>query len=317
MWSPPPDDDAIRRADDPAGGFRHGRHRPGHVSPQHPAPSFPFPGVPHRPPGQGPYHSAAGRSGYSPPPYWPVTGAPQPGQTGQVPPFGVPPAGGPGAPWPPPGASGHGQPPHRRRSHSGLLVTLVAGLVVLAAVGAALVVAVGRGDGRSASADLSVSPSVGAGDPTGSGTPSGERTAELLAVVPLDFTDCTAAELAGDGDVAAVDCGASADQPGPAAAEFHLYDDTATLDEVFARHAAEVDPMPQGETCSTAEGVTAWRAAGVEGGEVACTITDDGLLITWTDREFGIEGAVTAPGTTQEELAVLTEWWRAKSDFRG
>jgi hypothetical protein len=54
----------------------------------------------------------------------------------------------------------------------------------------------------------------------------------------------------------------------------------------------------------------------MEGGEIACTITCDGLAIAWTDREFGIEGVVTAPGSTQEELATLANWWRANSDFQ-
>jgi hypothetical protein len=40
-------------------------------------------------------------------------------------------------------------------------------------------------------------------------------------------------------------------------------------------------------------------------------------VVAWTDREFGIEGVVTAPGTTQEELAELAEWWRFNSDFQG
>jgi hypothetical protein len=87
---------------------------------------------------------------------------------------------------------------------------------------------------------------------------------------------------------------------------------------VFTQDASDIGAMPEGEDCETAEGVTVWNDSdGVEGGQIACTITDEGLLIAWTDREFGIEGVVTGPGSTQDELAELADWWRNNSDFRG
>jgi hypothetical protein len=199
--------------------------------------------------------------------------------------------------------------------------------VVLAGLAVALVIAFTRDGGDTVSAD----PSGTTGAPTSSAAPSTaesssaaptptestDRTDELLAMVPVDFTDCVPAEPAGDGDVAAVTCGPSTTQPGAQDAAFYLYEDTATLDAVFADEAAGVGPMPEGQDCSTAEGVTTWNVEGVEGGEIGCVITEDGVLLAWTDREFGIEGIVTAPGTTQEDLAALAEWWATNSDFQG
>jgi hypothetical protein len=194
----------------------------------------------------------------------------------------------------------------------------------------ALIFAFTRDDGQTVAADptgattseaQTSSSTPSASESTSSAPPSptetaASRTEELLATIPPDFTDCAETDLAGDGDVAAVGCGASATQPGPQRAFFYLYDDTATLDQVFAEDAEDIQPMPEGEDCSTAEGVTVWNVEGVEGGEIACTITDDGLVIAWTDREFGIEGVVTGPGSTQEELAELADWWRGNSDFQ-
>ena len=57
-------------------------------------------------------------------------------------------------------------------------------------------------------------------------------------------------------------------------------------------------------------------AGGDERGQIACTVTPDGLVIGWTDRECRIEGVVTAPGSTHQELAEPADWWRDNSDFR-
>jgi hypothetical protein len=248
---------------------------------------------------------------------------------------------GPGGPYPPqgpPGPYGYGPPPAGPppgggRSRRGLVIALVIGLVALVVLGAALVFAFSRDDGKtvaaapstatsaaptSSSSEPSPTESASSSSPSPSPSEAGaDRTDELLAAVPADFTDCAGADPAGDGDVAAVDCGASTTQPGPTAASFYLYDDTATLDQVFTRDAGDIGAMPEGEDCATAEGVTVWNADGVEGGQIACTITDEGLLIAWTDREFGIEAVVTGPGSTQDELAELADWWRNNSDLQG
>jgi hypothetical protein len=208
------------------------------------------------------------------------------------------------------------------------VIALIVGLVLLACIGVALIYAFTQNSGDTVSSGPSTSTSAaaasgafsssepGSSEATSSAPSSPNRTDDLLATVPADFPDCAAADPAHDGDVAAVECGTSVTRPGPQAASFYLYDDGATLDRVFTQDVADIDPMPDGETCATAEGVTVWMTDGVEGGQIACTITDEGLVVAWTDRDVGIEGVVSAPGTTQEELAALAEWWRANSDFR-
>ena len=342
MGSPTSDDDQDRGVGGPAGWNRPGPDQGG----------VRYPGPPSSAPGQGSTNPPTGQDYPPPGQVWghpgedaPTTRLPQPGeqqrgQTAEYPRVGGYPPAGPAGPWPPPGprgAYGYGGPPggppsDGGRSNRGLLIALIVGLVILAGIGVALIIAFTRGDGERASADPSAAtgaapPSSPPSEPspsesTGAAPPSptdtaGDRTDELLAAVPVDFPDCVRADLAGDGDVAAVDCGASTTQPGPSAASFHLYEDTATLDGVFAEDATGIGPMPEGETCATAQGVTAWDTAeGVRGGEVACTITDEGLLIVWTDHEFAIEGLVIAAGSTQEELAELADWWRTNSDFQ-
>jgi hypothetical protein len=356
MGSPTPDDDATRRVPGPEGGppgppespterfgdpaRQGGREhtaqfpQPGH----YPQQGYPPQGYP--PPGPGGYPQQG-----HPQPGYPQQGYPQPGpypqpgypQQGYPPPGsgGYPPQGPPAGPYPAgAGASGQGMPPGGGRGNRGLVISLVVGLLLLAGVAVALVIAFTRDDGERVATDPSTSSSAApssSGSPSSSASPSpstsasqtpsegaGDRTDELLAAVPADFTDCIAAEVEGDGDVAAVDCGPSSTQPGPEGASFWLYDDTATLDEVFAADSEHNggEPLPEGEDCTTAQGWTTWSQEGGAGGEVACVIKDDTLLILWTDREFGIEGAVTATGSTQEELAELSEWWLDSSDFR-
>ena len=332
MGSPTSDDDPTRRVEGPGGWGP-----PGPGGPQYPGPSSP-------PPGQGAAYPPPGQGTAFPPPDSPTTRFPPPpeqqrGQTAQFPAVGPGYQPGPGGPYPPqgpPGPYGYGPPPGGPppgggRSRRGLVIALVIGLVALVVLGAALVFAFTRDDGKTVSAApstaTSAAPTSSSSEPSptesaSSSSPSpseagADRTDELLAAVPADFTDCAGADPAGDGDVAAVDCGASTTQPGPTAASFYLYDDTDTLDQVFTRDAGDIGAMPEGEDCATAEGVTVWNADGVEGGQIACTITDEGLLIAWTDREFGIEAVVTGPGSTQDELAELAEWWRNNSDLQG
>ncbi len=323
MGSPTSDDDPTRRVPGPGGWGQGGGYPP----PDDPTTRFPqadsqrgqtapFPGV-------GGYPQA-GAGSY---PQGPAGPYPPPGPGGPYPPQG------PGGPYPPPGASGYGgPPPGGGRGNRGLAIALGVALLALVGLAVALIFAFTRDDGESAAADPSTSTSDSPA-PTSSSSPSptgstsssptspsgtaGDRTDELLATVPPDFTDCEPTTPAGDGDVAAVTCGPSTTQPGPQTAFFYLYEDSATLDQVFATDAEGIDPMPAGEDCATAQGVTTWNVDGVEGGEIACTLTEEGLLIAWTDREFGIEGVVTARGTTQAELSALAEWWRSNSDYQG
>ncbi|WP_369135565.1 hypothetical protein [Modestobacter sp. I12A-02662] len=246
---------------------------------------------------------------------------PQPGVTG----WGGP--GGPGGPGAPGAAGGGGG------KRTGV-IALIAGLVVLAVVAAVLLFTLG-GDpeedaaaGSATSAPPSSSPSTPSGSsgggftaappPAGSG---GDGDEEFVATLPLDFTDCAEVPLAGDGDIAAASCGAALTQPGPAQADFYLYPDKATLDDVFATDVAGLGTpeLPADGDCATAMGSGEWTYPdGSVGGQVVCAVTEDGnALIAWTDDEFLTEGVVRSPGSTQEDVAALYEWWTDNSDYQG
>lgn len=288
----------------------------------------PPPGQGYPPPGGAPYPPQGPGAPY--PQQGPYPGGPYPGGPGGP----VPPGpGGPygyGGPGGPAGPGGPGGPGGSGGSKRNLVIAVVAGIVLLAAVGAVLWLTLG-GDEDPVATDRTTSPSTSpttsssAPTTSESPTPSPSPTETsgdadyLISIVPADFTDCEEAALEGDGDIAHVTCGPSATQPGPQTAEFYLYEDTDTLDQVFADDVtgAGLEPMAEGEDCSTTTGVTTWDVGGVQGGEVACAITDDGLVIAWTDWEFGVEGIVYAAGSTQEELGALSEWWLTNSDYQG
>ena len=41
------------------------------------------------------------------------------------------------------------------------------------------------------------------------------------------------------------------------------------------------------------------------------------VRIAWTDDEFLTEGIVVAPGSTQDDVAALYDWWRQNSAYQG
>jgi hypothetical protein len=176
----------------PQGGDEPGRDHPGSqgrtppVGPDDPTQRLGPPGGPYRdqtqqfpqpPYGQqpGPYgepgqygqqpgpHGQAGQYG-QPPPYGQQPYGP-PGPYGQQPPYGQ--YGQPAQQWGPPGRPG-GQPP--KGSRTTLIALVVAGVVVLAAVGVGLWLVLGNSDGGTSAADSSTSASSPAG------TSSSERT---------------------------------------------------------------------------------------------------------------------------------------------
>ncbi|MCZ2806561.1 hypothetical protein O2W18_15735 [Modestobacter sp. VKM Ac-2983] len=167
-------------------------------------------------------------------------------------------------------------------------------------------------------------PTAGAGSsstaPSSSSSPT-PAPADLLAQLPSDFTDCQEEQLEGDGDLAAAVCGPALTQPGPAGAVYYEYPDETTLTSVFADDAAELrlGELPEGGDCSTTTGYGEWTyPSGVTGGLVACALLPDGdVVIVWTDDEHLVEGAVHAPGTTQDDVAALYEWWTVNSYFTG
>jgi hypothetical protein len=296
----------------------------------------PSPGRPPQPPGAaqptgpaqgpaaGPPYGAPPGGQYGPPPA-PQSGLPPGGQftppPGQFPPpaYGGPPVGYGGVPG---AGAPHG--PGGGGNKRTLIISAVAGLVLVAALAVVLAFTLGGSDEPALRADptTSVVESPESVRPT---TPSAAEAQDassasqlLLESLPADFPDCADSEPVGDGDVAAASCGATTTQPGPQAASFYLYEDQGTLDSVFAADIAEegIGPMAEGADCTTAQGVTDWQVNGLTGGQVACAILEAEVVLGWTDNDHLIEGVVRAPGSTQADLAALTEWWRTNSDYQ-
>jgi hypothetical protein len=270
-------------------------------------------------------------AGQQPPPgQWPGQPGQWPGQPGQWPgqpgPHGGPPTG------------GYSEAPTGMSTTRIVLITLGA---VLAAVGLAVVLllVVVRDDDRPVAAPAASAPSSAAPSSAAPSSAAPSRSAasssapssasatavtpeDLVGVLPVDLADCAAGETAGDGDLAAATCGQADTQPGPAEANFHLYPDVDTLDDVFLGDADDLGlaELPVDVDCSTEMGYGEWTYAvtGETGGLLACGLTDDGrAVVAWTDDEFLIEGALLAPGTTQEDVSALFDWWTEHSDYTG
>ncbi|MGY1641288.1 toll/interleukin-1 receptor domain-containing protein [Geodermatophilus sp. SYSU D00703] len=144
---------------------------------------------------------------------------------------------------------------------------------------------------------------------------------QLLAIVPGDFDPavCTPGPLAGDGDVARVDCGASATQPGPTGSTFNLYPDN-TVDGVFLQDTVEfgLAQFGPGQFCPTVHGYGDYSNNGRYPGRVACWVGNDNTAyLLWTQTEFGAEGFVSFYNGGQPGLQALWDWWvdPSRSDF--
>jgi serine/threonine-protein kinase len=142
----------------------------------------------------------------------------------------------------------------------------------------------------------------------------GPQQDDLLAILPADFdaAGCRPAPAAGDGDVAAVDCGPSATQPGPASSRFFLYPDGATADRVFLDDVGRVDltELVNGADCPASQGHRRWQDGRGNGGSVACYVDqeNDAVLI-WTETEDGAEAIVTIRHGGTQGLSELISWW--------
>jgi hypothetical protein len=204
----------------------------------------------------------------------------------------------------------------------------VAGLVAIIALGAVLFFALGDDDEPTPAAESTSSATTSSSSSSSSSTsrsstsspspaPAPGAGEDLLAILPVDFTDCTEADPQGDGDIAHASCGASTTQPGPQQAEFFLYPDQETLDSVFDTDTSGAPAIPEGQTCADTTGVGTWTSSG-NSGSVACAINaDNGQVgIIWTDDNALVEGIVAASGSTQEDLAALYEWWTTNSGYQ-
>ena len=287
------------------------------------------------PPGQQPGGGQPGQYGQSGP-YQPASYGPpgqqssygQPGQYGQPGSYGQPGQYGQQGPYaqygqpaygPPGGPGGPGQGGGRR----GLVIGLVAAVVLVVALGAVLLFTL-RDDpapAASASSATSSSESTTRSSPSSSGAaPSSSapaaRDQDFVATLPADLTGCQPIELHGDGDIAAARCGPALTQPGPQEAQFHLYEDVETLDEVFTQDVESrgIAAFPGDPDCANGQGSGEWSSSGSTG-RFACALIDGRPWLYWTDHAALTEGIVVGSGSTQADLGALYDWWTTNSDY--
>jgi serine/threonine-protein kinase len=266
-------------------------------------------------PGGPPYGppSAGGPYGGGPP-YGPPSGPG--GPYGGGPPYG-PPGGGPGGPGP----AGGGRNPNR------LPLIIAAAVVVVAAVVVLVVVLVrDRGGGGGTASNTTAVTDTSTATTTTSETTTTQPVdpeQELLSIVPggFDKANCRTQEAAGDGDLAALDCGASSVQPGPTDSAFYLYADTETADGVFLDDAERYGlvELTAGTHCPDAQGFEDYTSNGETAGRIACYVRpdDNASILIWTQDEYAAEGFVYIVDGGEEGLKTLVDWWRepANSDF--
>jgi serine/threonine protein kinase len=255
---------------------------------------------------------------------------PPPGQSGGPFPPGGP--GGPGGPGSPGGFGAPGGPGDRPGRKNALLPVLlgVGALVVVGVVVLVIVLTGGGGKGgddpsgtTEAGPTTSTSTSTSTPTPTNSGSsaPSGGEE-QLLASIPAGFDQggCRTHDAAGDGDLAALDCGEAIDQPGPTSSVFYLYPDRDTLDGVFLAdvRAEKLTEFAEGQDCPS-QGYRSYSDSdGNVAGRVGCWIDPDtqNAVLVWTQNDANAEGLVIASGG-DSGLQTLWDWWNdpANSDF--
>ncbi|SFP76580.1 serine/threonine protein kinase [Geodermatophilus dictyosporus] len=280
-------------------------------SPGLPAAGYGPPSNPGPPVGFGPPSNPGPPVGFGPPSHpGPPAGYPPPGP-------GFPPAG-PG--FPPGGATPSG---HRRRnSRLPLVLAGLAAVVVLAVV--AVVALAGRSGDTTTGTSQAGGSSGQVGTSGDAGTSAGPDPEEQLrAVLPggFDPSSCTTQGAAGDGDLAALQCGAAEQQPGPQVAFFYLYEDGAAVDAVFVSDVTGVGLSPlSGADCPDAQGYRGYEGPDGElAGRVACWVDDEGdANLAWTQDDVAAEGHVVVADGGESGLADLWAWWNDadESDFR-
>jgi serine/threonine protein kinase len=210
------------------------------------------------------------------------------------------------------------------------LVPLVVAAAVVVAVVATGAVLLTRGGGSSAAADPTttpVTPSPAPTTPVSTTTPpasAGAAEDALRASLPADFRaeDCTTADAAGDGDIAALDCGASLSQPGPTLSSFYLYRDSGTLEDVFTADVTRhrLSQFTGDQACPGDRGYNYYkRADGSRAGRVACSVDEDNTsIIIWTQDDAHAEALIGIRNGGTAGLTTLWNWWiqGSNSDFR-
>jgi serine/threonine-protein kinase len=274
------------------------------------------PGPPTYGPPSNPGIPTYGGGGTATPGYGPPSGPVYPPQGPGGPPFG-------------PG----GQPPGGRKRNP-LPIILAAAAVVVALVVVLVVVLTkgnggggGGGGGGTATDTTSQVTETTTPTPTTTSettpTPTENPQDQLLAIIPGGFDRglCRTQDSPGDGDIAALDCGASAVQPGPSDSAFYLYPDPDTADGIFLDDTenAGISQLPSDTHCPDAQGFEDYTSNGVVAGRIACYVRSDDntSVLFWTQNEFGAEGYIFLNNGGTEGLKTLVDWWRdpSNSDF--
>ncbi len=146
----------------------------------------------------------------------------------------------------------------------------------------------------------------------------------LLGIIPTAFDpeDCRTRDAAGDGDLAALDCGATENGEGPTDSEFFLYPDAATLDGVFLADVERfgLSEIPSGQQCPDAQGHQFYTdTQGQQAGRIACFVDaeSNSSVLVWTQDDLTAEGFVVLENGGVEGLTTLIQWWQDpdNSDF--
>lgn len=270
-------------------------------------------GSPSQPGGYGP-PSSPGQSTFGGAGYGPPSSPGMPGGYGPASSPGMPQYVPPGGPPYPPGAGKPNRLP--------LIIAAAAAAVVLVVVLAIVLVtrdSGGRGTIATGSRTTTTTTSspVTSTPPT---TPSAEDDLRDILPGAFDAGSCTTLQSPGDGDLAALDCGASSIEPGPSDSAFYLYE-ARTVDSIFLADMQQVGltELASDTNCPDAEGYQNYSIAGQHAGRLACYVrsNDNTSVLLWTQEDRDVEGFVILAGGGPEGLVTLVDWWlqRGNSDF--
>jgi serine/threonine-protein kinase len=278
-----------------------------------------------------PSNPAMPAAGYGPPsnPGPPTTGYGPLSNPG--PPIGYGAVGGPGATtgFGPPGVPGQPTyaPPGGGGKSNRLPLIIAAAVLVVGLVVVLVIVFTGNdggggGGGGTATATTESTTPTTTSTTTTTPPPPPDPEEQLLAIIPAGFDrdGCRTQQSPGDGDLAALTCGAALDAAGPTDSRFYLYEDGDAVDSVFLSDVASVglSELPAGTHCPDAQGYENWSSGGQRGGRIACFVDNENTsILVWTQEDLGAEAVVGLANGGVEGLTALVDWWRvpSNSDF--
>jgi serine/threonine-protein kinase len=158
---------------------------------------------------------------------------------------------------------------------------------------------------------------------TSTTTEAPDPEAQLLAIIPggWDRDNCRTQDAAGDGDIAALDCGAALAADGPTDSAFYLYPDADTLDGVFLDDTERfgLSELPGDVHCPDQQGFEGYSSNGEHAGRLGCYVREDdnASVLFWTQDNLSAEAYVVIENGGQEGLQTLVDWWQdpSNSDF--